>query len=239
VPYRSFNIESFVHVIQRGGRGQPIVEDKHDKWRFLQLLRYFNTAHSYKHWQRDIDQAGAEGKHMPWPESWADADPLVAIQAFCLMPNHFHLLVKEIQPGGIAKFMECVGKSMSGHYNRRHGHGDEGSIFSGPYKSQVVADDVYMRYLIPYITVKNPLELHPDSLFEIADDFSKAYRWACQYPFSSLSDFTGSEDSPITALDDVIADSFEDAEDFKNVAEDCLRKHTIVREIGNVMLEKY
>ena len=91
-----FGVGSYVHAIKRGARGLPITEDESDQWRFLRLLYYMNDEFFDEHWYN----ADREGRFFR-PDRWPDREPLVRILAYTLMPNHFHLLLKEIRDGGI------------------------------------------------------------------------------------------------------------------------------------------
>ena len=82
--------------------------------------------------------------------------PLVAIGAYCLMPNHFHLLLKEMVEGGLSKFMQRVGTSYSMHFNIKYDH--SGGVFVGPFRSKHIDNDQYLRKIVPYIHL-NPVEI--------------------------------------------------------------------------------
>ena len=116
-------------------------------------------------------------------------EPLTAVGAYCLMSNHFHLLLKEISEGGIAKFMQKVGTSYTMYFNIKHKR--TGGLFVGPFRSRHVADDRYLSTIIPYI------HLNPAEIFEsrwkqgIVRDFQNLERKVREYPYSSLPDYQG------------------------------------------------
>ncbi len=80
--------------MKRGTRGIPIVRDEDDQWRFLKLLRYLNDANTPRNWERDIGPDNVRAGFSR-PEHWGKEKPYVSVLAFCLMDNHFHLLVQE------------------------------------------------------------------------------------------------------------------------------------------------
>lgn len=218
---RSFSENSYVHVIKRGVRGLPIVKNDHDKWRFVRMLRYLNDDYRHINWHRQVKNAGAEGRQLPWPDGWPNQKPLVRLHAYTLMPNHFHLLVEENTENGIAKFMKKIGESMTKYYNRKYD--TKGSLFQGPYKSSVIDDDQYLRFVVAYILVKNPFEVHPDGFSKAVSSFDKALDWTYSYPFCSLvGSFRGSDQYP-EINSNLISELFADEEDFKKVAKDALR----------------
>ena len=119
-----FTIGNYVHVYNRGSRAMPIVCDAKDRWRFLQALYYFNNELSLN--LRDLRKLNF-CKVFDWPESWPKREPIVKILVFVLMENHFHLLLKEIQKGGIAIFMQKLGTGMANYFNTKYK--ETGSLF--------------------------------------------------------------------------------------------------------------
>ena len=129
------------HVMNRGDRREEIVRDEQDRVRFLETLAEACTKTG---WQ---------------------------VHAFCLMPNHFHLVVETPQPNLVAGMKWLLG-TYTGRFNRRHkvcGH-----LFSGRYKSLLVSGQGgYLRTVAEYVHL-NPVRarLLP------ADEPLRNYRWS-------------------------------------------------------------
>ncbi len=220
-----FGVDDYVHVIKRGVRGLPIVRDENDRWRFLKILRHLNDEYTAERWEEDTHflSAGKRERVFGRPLSWPEESPLVGIAAYTLLSNHFHLLLRELQEGGIARFMQKLGNSMTGHYNLKYQ--ESGSLFQGAYRAKRIHDDDYFRYVAVYIMVKNTFELYPGGLKRAALEFDSAFTWASSYPFSSLGDYAGnSQVRPAKSLltDTLIAETFPSAGDFKEFARDCI-----------------
>lgn len=77
--------------------------------------------------------------------------PLNALEilCFCLMPNHFHFLVRQNQISGLKMFLHRLCTSYSTYFNKKYGH--VGHIFQGIYKSKNVLEDSYLTQLTAYI----------------------------------------------------------------------------------------
>jgi len=108
------------HVVNRGDRRQPIFRDEADRERFVETL---GEACVRSGWQ---------------------------VQAYCLMPNHFHLVVETPQPTLVAGMKWFLG-TYTGRFNRRHklfGH-----LFSGRYKALIVdgSGRGYLRTVCDYV----------------------------------------------------------------------------------------
>ncbi|OGG48929.1 hypothetical protein A3G63_03445 [Candidatus Kaiserbacteria bacterium RIFCSPLOWO2_12_FULL_52_8] len=187
-----YGVGSFVHVIKRGTRGASIVRDNADKNRFLLMLAHFNDEYQPANWFRDVSDSRL--KIFDRPETWPEQKKLVNIIAFCLLNNHFHLLLEEIRDGGISKFMQRVGIGMSYRFNLKYK--ERGSIFESAFRSKTIDSDDYLRHVIAYIQLKNTLDMYKGKV-EGKDNFEKAFTWACQYEFSSLGDHVGAISRPI------------------------------------------
>ena len=118
----------------------------------------------------------------------------VELVSFCLMPNHFHLLVKEVAEGGIAKYLQRIQVGYTIYFNTKYSA--SGHVFQGRYKSVHVKDDRQLMHLSAYIH-RNPREL--------AGWKGKEF----EYPWSSLQDYTGANRWGGLLATDIIASRFD------------------------------
>jgi len=189
-----FTAGSYVHVVKRGTRGLPIVRDNTDCFRFLLMLTHFNDTFAPQNWYRDLEDVNLQHSLMR-PEFWPKQEYLVNIIAFCLVENHFHLILEELADGNIARFMQRLGTGMAMKFNERYG--EKGALFQGSYRAKIISDDYYFRYVSAYVQLKNILDMYPGGHVHAQDDFESSYAWACANPYSSLGDYAGSFDRPI------------------------------------------
>lgn len=151
---RKHAVNEYYHIYNRGTRKLPIVRDDQDRARFLAMLYFLNTGYLPHDWKRDVrSEQAAVGE---WPAGWPEQKPLVQIISYVLLDNHFHLLLKEIHPGGIAKFMQRIGIAWTKNFNEKYQ--ESGSLFQGPYRSRHITSQADMINLSLYINVKNGLE---------------------------------------------------------------------------------
>lgn len=200
-----FAVDDYVHVYNRGNRKAEIVRSMSDNWRFMQCLRFFNDVSSSLNILRDLSRLTpgvnqAESVfELGWPVNWPEKNPLVKILCYCLMPNHFHLLLKEIIPGGIARFMHKLGMGYSKFFNLKYQ--EVGKVFQGPYKAKAVKDQRYLEHLCIYIQVLNILELFPGGFGAALSNITEAIRFVNEFPFSSHQDYAGLRNSLIIDRD--------------------------------------
>ncbi len=230
-------IDSFIHVYNRGNRKQEIVRENKDKWHFLEILYYLNDEFVSANPFREIEDPLMTVINRPFsgrPDFWPERKPLVKILCFSLMNNHYHLFLKEIREGGTSLFMKRFGTSMAKYFNIKYR--EQGRLFQGPYKTKVVTEEMYFKYLSVYIQVKNVFEMYPGGYEKAISEFDKAYEWAIKYPYCSLADYAGLRNSPIIDKD-ILGELFESSEEYKEFARQCLEQINLDNELGKLTLE--
>ncbi|PIZ00793.1 hypothetical protein COY62_01055 [bacterium (Candidatus Howlettbacteria) CG_4_10_14_0_8_um_filter_40_9] len=165
--------DGIYHVYNRGINKQNIFLDGRDYATFLFYLKlYLQDPEKLK----DIDPQ--KRKSLVRKNFFGNIELL----CYCLMPNHFHLLIKQKGERDIAEFMKSLGTNYSMYFNDRHDR--IGTLFQGPYKAILVKNDSYLLHLSRYIH-KNPEDLikgeNLDKLFE--------YEW------SSYTDYLGKKET--------------------------------------------
>jgi hypothetical protein len=212
-----YSVGSYVHVIKRGARGMPIVNEEGDKWRFVRSIYYLNDEYLDEQWMRNT-----YGNDLFFrPSFWPSRKPLVKILCYTLMPNHLHFLLMETREGGISKFMQKLGQSMTNHFNEKYSQ--QGSIFQGSYKGRTVSDDRYLQYVSAYIMTKNVFELYPDGGIEKAiSNFENAWKWALSYQYSSFGDYAGARNNSPVIDKDLLSDIFPTPQKFKVFSKDVI-----------------
>ncbi|HEX8947241.1 MAG TPA: transposase [Candidatus Paceibacterota bacterium] len=220
--YREAVTDSFVHVYNRGVKKSEIYREQGDLFRLMYSLYFFNTAHAMpSSWVRDVTNAGGMNTFV-WPEYWEPRRPLVSILAFTIMPNHFHLVLKELVEGGLSRFMHRVGMGYSKFINEKYD--ESGSLFQSAYKARRIEDDADIRNLMTYTMVKNPFELYPGGLANACRNFDQAYEHALAYPLSSLAEYA--EHSKPAILDHaLLRDIGHDSSTFKEFSRDRMLHH--------------
>jgi REP element-mobilizing transposase RayT len=226
-----YSVGSFVHVTKRGARGLPITRDSKDKIRFARLLYHVNDEYKDENWDRRTSSRDIFKRPTWWPER----RPLCRVHCWTLMPNHFHLLLEEIQDGGVAKYMQRVCGSMSTHFNAKYE--EKGSLFQGAYKGRTVSDDSYLRQVIPYIVVKNVFELYQGGLERAVGEFQNAWEWGVRhYTYSNLPELGGVRDWPVTERG-IVQELFPSPDALKRQAKEMLLSRKELRDTLSTLYE--
>src|SRR3989344_3822775 len=195
----------YYHLYNRGVEKRNIFLTREDRNRFKRLLYLANGTERFVY--RDI-----ENKEL---KDIDRGDLLVAIGAWVLMPNHFHILVKEITEGGTAMFMRKLCTGYSSYFNKRHDR--VGPLLQGRYKSQHVSEDTHLKYLFAYIHL-NPLKLIEPAWKERESiNIIKAEKYISAYEHSSyLSYVDTSRGENILLTKTEFPEYFSDKKDFED-----------------------
>ncbi len=197
----------FYHIYNRGVDKRTVFLDQNDYERFLSSLLLSNSK---KHF--NIEKRNRKTKSFDFQSLVERGDPVVAIGAYCLMPNHFHLLVKEITPGGISVFMQKLQTGYTGFFNKKNQR--TGALFEGTFKAEHVDTDMYLKYLYTYIHL-NPIGIIDKGWKQKKiEDKDKAKKFLEGYTFSSFFDYQEKE-----RVEKLILSKEDFPEYFKNSAE--------------------
>ncbi|MEK7078336.1 MAG: transposase [Patescibacteria group bacterium] len=180
----NFSIDEYYHLYNRGNDKRIIFEDEYDYNRFKLLLYHCNSSMPV-----DLGKPLSEGRSFSDLMSIDRGTEIVAIGSYVLMPNHFHILVKEITEDGISKFMGKLSTGYSMYFNNKRSR--SGSLFEGRFKATHADTNEYLKYLFAYIHL-NPVKLiYPLWKDKGLADFAGAKEYLSEYDHSSYLDYCG------------------------------------------------
>lgn len=174
--------DHYYHVYNRGVDKRDVFLDKEDHYRFISYLIICNDTkcitNTTKRLASIIEHANTRAK-------------LVDIVSYCLMPNHFHLLIKQRSANGIANFLKKLGGGYTLYFNKKYER--SGVLFQGKTKNVLVETDAQLLHLSRYIHL-NPKDINNiDSETDIEN-----------YPWSSLKYFTQDKSTPILSNTEIV-----------------------------------
>lgn len=206
----SFIPGEFYHIYNRGNSRQTIFLTEADHSRFSALLYLANGTNSFEFRNLDNDKLF----------DFDRGEQLVSIGAYCLMPNHFHILVTPLIEGGVATFMRKLATGYSMYFNKKHHR--TGSLFEGKFKSEHVDSDNYLKYLFSYIHL-NPVKLIQSDWQKVGiKDKDEVLRYLKDFQYSSYID--NSLDRPESGIIDreKFPEYFADKKDYDTEMEEWL-----------------
>jgi putative transposase len=166
--------ENYYHVYSRGLNKDRIFLDDKDFEVFISLFKRYLSKDPQKSETRKLYPSFAKE---------------IKLLAYCLMPNHIHMMIYQRDKDAMAKFMRSVMTSYSMYFNKKYNH--IGPVFQSRYKASRIDDDSYFTHISRYI------HLNPDNWYS--------------YPYSSLLHIRGTLPSWLNPADYMC--------DFKDTAE--------------------
>lgn len=195
----------YYHIYNRGIDKRPIFLQSRDYERFILTMFAFRDACSVQNITRIVKiKKPLEQRYAETEARTGMGRPLVEVVGFCLMPNHFHFVLKEVMSGGISKFMQRISISHTRYLNKKHDR--TGYLFGSGFHSIRITDNAYLLQLSRYIH-RNPTELGwggrlPD------------------YPWSSYGDYVGSNRWGAVLSRNIVLGQFQSIPAYKKFVED-------------------
>ncbi len=180
------------HVYNRGVDKRTIFTNDNEYSYFIHLLYSLNDiGKTNKHLNRYFEShshtlSNGEGSTFTIRKK---RDRLVDVLAFVLMPNHYHLLLKQRVDDGIPKFMQKIGTGYTMLFNEKNKR--SGALFQGRYKSVHISSNRQLLYIPHYIHL-NPLS----TLKNKSNNTKQAIDKLTSYKWSSLPDYCGNKNFP-------------------------------------------
>ena len=206
------------HVYNRGVEKRDIFTENLDRIRFIHDLFEFNDINPAPDFDRRYNVQNVRGstphiKQRP-------REPIVDILSFCLMDNHYHLLVKQLVDNGLALFMKKLGAGYTVAFNIKNKR--VGPLFQGRYKAKHVSSDEYLQHLICYIHL-NPLKFLKKVDIRGKIDFAKTWEALNSYRWSSHIDYLGGDNFGSVVEKRFILDLFGGFGGYKEFVQDWIR----------------
>lgn len=162
----------YYHIYNRGVERRRIFLDDKDYSVFMELMKFYLS---------DPQGANTEKHPLTQPTGFLPVRPRplqnlsdkVEILCYCLMPNHFHLLLRQSDRNGMESFVRSLLTSYVMYFNRRHER--IGHLFQGTYKAVLIENENYLLHLSRYIH-QNP---------------TLTKNFLGQYPYSSYANYLG------------------------------------------------
>ncbi|HBA45847.1 MAG: hypothetical protein UT70_C0015G0009 [Candidatus Nomurabacteria bacterium GW2011_GWE2_40_10] len=168
----------YYHVYNRGNSKQKIFHDNEDYFRFISLMYACNSVNNFRIFTLAKEES---------PYDFERGKQIVSIGSYCLMPNHFHILITQTEERGISKFIQKLTTAYVMYYNKKYKR--TGGLFEGKFKSEHLNNDRYLKYLFSYIHL-NPIKLIQKDWKEVGIRNKKeALGYLQSYKYSSYLDF--------------------------------------------------
>lgn len=170
------------HVFNRGAHKENIYTCDDDYRRFQIGLHLANHS-------QPVALRGVIGtKKYREPFSGYPADKtLVDVLGYSLMPNHFHLILRQKLDNGITLFLRKLSVGYSMYFNLKYGH--SGTLFQGPFKSNHIDSEPYFQWIFAYVHLNAVALAEPKWEEKRVENPAQAWEYLKGYEHSSFYDF--------------------------------------------------
>lgn len=228
------------HIVLRGVEQRKIFLDESDYYRGIFSLYEFNTTKliTIRERRKERERFKRLFKNSANRDRIPDdykRDLWIEILAFCLMPNHIHLLLRQLKSEGISKFIQKLGVGYATYFNKKYNR--VGHLFQGRYKVIHVQTDDQLKNVFVYIHtnpvaikeskwkekgIKNPKEII---------DFLENYKW------SSYQDYIGKKNFPSVTERNFLLQVLGSKKESKNFVNQWINYKGKIATFGDVVLE--
>ncbi|HCP08766.1 MAG TPA: hypothetical protein DIT25_03150 [Candidatus Moranbacteria bacterium] len=193
-----FANEEYYHIYNRGVDKRDVFLNFKNYERFLLSMNLLNDDRDglMSQW-RDILRMDPRAKLLDFQDLSSRTDPWVELIAYCLNPNHYHIILKQLRENGIKNFMHKLSTSYTNYFNKMNKR--SGSLFQGPFKSAHIDSNEYLLYLSAYVNKNN---------------FIHGYNNNNNWPYSSLPDYLGERNGRLVKKE-IILGQFRSIEEYK------------------------
>lgn len=208
---RSFTPESFYHVFNRGVEKRTIFLDTEDHQIFLYYLRVYLLP---------LEKLLLLYPELPLRFYSKNLSEEVKLISYCLMPNHFHFLLKQKTKNGISRFIKQLTNAYTQYFNQKYHR--VGGLMQGRFKAIVVLTDEYLIQLSRYIHL-NPIKAKLTANL-------KDYQW------SSYPEYTDVRNIQLCSTATLL-DFFKSAKEYEQFVLDQINYTQEIDKIANLLLE--
>jgi len=227
------------HILNRGVDKRKIFLDEEDRFRFVHDLFEFNDQKNvrtvlYNFKKFENERRNNQYLDLRSPNIKQPRELLVDIYAFCIMPNHYHLLLSPKIEDGVVKFMRKLDIGYAKYFNQKYKR--KGTLFESRYKSILIKHEPHF-YHLPYYIHLNPLDLKfPEWRERKLKNYREAVKFLEGYRWSSHLDYLGKKNFPSVTNRQFLLEVFEGEKEYEKSIKQWL-KDLELEGIKNLILE--
>lgn len=211
-----FKTGEYYHVYNRGADKREVFSDVDDFSRFFRSMDEFNTP---KPIGSIFENSFRKKSPLGHPMS-----KLVEFICYCVNPNHYHFVLKQVADSGIEKFMQKLGNGYTKYFNNKHKR--SGVLFQGKFKAIHISSNEYLLHVSAYVNLNN-----------------KVHKIALGHPMSksSWAEYQRKNDENFCLAKKEILGQFKNRSDYVKFAEDTVRgiieKRNSSKEMEELLLD--
>jgi len=232
-----FSNNEIYHVIIRAIDGIKLFHDKQDYLRMIHDLFEFNNVNPVASVSRMTYYRNPKSNDVTRPGLVTlrkKRKLLIEILAFCLMPNHVHLLVRQLQVSGISKFMQKFGGYVL-YYNEKYKR--KGHLFQGRFSAVHIKTNNQLQTIFVYVHTNPIAIIFPGWKEKGIENFKKAKDYIENYRWSSYSDYLEKKNFPSITSRDFLKKVMGNPKSCQKFIDDWLKYKQELADFDNIAME--
>jgi len=181
------------HIVNRGVGDSLIFKDKDDCYRAIFSLYEFNDTVT-PITIRERRKARLKAKKANREQFSDTREALVEILAFYFMPNHIHLLLRQIKDNGVTQFMRKLGAGYASYFNKKYNR--KGHLFQGRFRAVHIKNEEQLKIVFVYIHTNGTSLIEPGWKEMGVKNPEKVIKFLENYKWSSYQDYIGKKNFP-------------------------------------------
>jgi len=248
--------DEFYHIVSRTVGDTVVFDDENDFYRGIFSIYEFNNINPVSIWQRrkerkkekelqklieaeiatsDVAQIVQRPTSPDYNyERKDERDKLVDVLAFSFMPNHLHLILKQLKNNGIAEFMKKVNGGYAKYFNEKYNR--KGHLFN-KFRAVYIADDNQLKNTFVYVHTNLISLIEPGWKEKGIENPDKVIEFLKNSKRHSYPDYLGKKNFPSVTQRDFLLEIMGGAEGCKAEVENWVKYKKELKDFGDIVLE--
>lgn len=223
------------HVVIRATEGINLFKDERDYFRMIHDLFEFNDQAPASSNLRVDYYHNKENLTRPCLVKLTKRRKvLVDILAFCLMPNHIHLLIKQLEKNSISKFMQKFGGYVL-YYNKKYKR--KGHLFQDKFQAVHIKNNEQLKTIFVYIHTNPTAIIYPGWKEKGIKNVKRAIKHIENYRWSSYPDYLGNKNFPSLTNREFLLKTMKGVEGLCNFVNNWLKFKKSINSLPQILLE--
>jgi putative transposase len=221
------------HIVLRGVGDSLIFKNEADYYRAIFSLYEFNTTKPVT--IREKRKVRAKMKKTHRGQSSDTRDLLVEILNFVFIPNHIHLLLKQLKNNGITQFIRKFGTGYATYFNKKYNR--KGHLFQGRFRAVHIQNEEQLKTVFVYIHTNSLSLIDPGWKERGIKDLKKAIKFLENYKWSSYPDYIGKKNFPSVTKRDFLLKIMGGENGCKKFVEAWIKYKKKLKDLNKIALE--
>ena len=222
------------HIVSRAVGDTVIFDTEKDFYRGIFSIYEFNNDNPVNIWERRHDRAIEKKKLGPTSPTLQERDMFVEVLAFSFMPNHLHLLLRQLKDDGIVKFMQKVGTGYAVYFNKKYNR--KGHLFD-KFRAVHIEDDEQLKNTFVYVHANLISLIEPGWKGKGIANPEKVKEFLENNKRHSYLDYLGKKNFPSVTQRDFILEIMGGAEGCKAEVDNWIMYKKEMGDFGNILLD--